>query len=169
MYIKQIELENFKNFKEKKIIELHKGLNVIFGANGAGKSNILDSINFIYDKEDLRIKNDIDFFNSLSNNPKLTVKIVLDNTEIEKTLEKDASDTIKTSYYLNNKLSSKDEISELLKEIKSELKDDCGMSLNVEDVKNYALGLKKQSQNIQIIAVSDRKPILEAADKIINL
>ena len=169
MYIKQIELENFKNFKEKKIIELHKGLNVIFGANGAGKSNILDSINFIYDKKDSRIKNDIDFINSSSNNPKLTVKIVLDNTEIEKTLEKDASGAIKTSYYLNNKLSSKDKILEILKEINIELKDDCGISLNTEDVKNYALELKKQSQNAQIIAVSERKPILEAADKIIKL
>lgn len=170
MYIRQIELENFKNFKEKKIVEFDKGLNIIFGANGTGKSNILDSINFIYGKKDLRVRNDADFFNLSSDNPKSRVKIIFDNcNEIEKVLERNSSGDIKTLYYLNKETSSEGEILEFLKAINLTLIDCCGMSLSVENVKGYAWGLKEQSQNTQIIAISNREPILQAADKIIEI
>lgn len=43
MYLKKISLENFKCF-EKTEIELQKKLTLLVGANGAGKTSVLDGI-----------------------------------------------------------------------------------------------------------------------------
>lgn len=46
MYIKQLEVDNFKSFANKVDIPLLKGFTTISGPNGSGKSNIIDSILF---------------------------------------------------------------------------------------------------------------------------
>ena len=46
MYIKQLEIDNFKSFANKSEIPLLKGFTTISGPNGSGKSNIIDSILF---------------------------------------------------------------------------------------------------------------------------
>lgn len=43
MYIKKIKLENFRNY-EKEEIEFDKNINIIYGDNAQGKTNILESI-----------------------------------------------------------------------------------------------------------------------------
>ena len=43
MYIKEIILENFRNYKNEKI-ELNENTNIIFGDNAQGKTNILEAI-----------------------------------------------------------------------------------------------------------------------------
>lgn len=43
MYIEKIELKNFRNYKEQKIF-LEKGINIFFGDNAQGKTNIIESI-----------------------------------------------------------------------------------------------------------------------------
>ena len=43
MYIKNIELQNFRNY-EKQNIELNKNINIIYGDNAQGKTNILEAI-----------------------------------------------------------------------------------------------------------------------------
>ena len=43
MYIKKIKLENFRNY-EKKEIEFDKNVNIIYGDNAQGKTNILEAI-----------------------------------------------------------------------------------------------------------------------------
>ena len=43
MYIKKIKLENFRNY-EKEEIEFDKNVNIIYGDNAQGKTNILESI-----------------------------------------------------------------------------------------------------------------------------
>jgi chromosome segregation protein len=47
LYLKQVELENFKSFGKKKKIPFLKGFTVITGPNGSGKSNIGDAILFV--------------------------------------------------------------------------------------------------------------------------
>ena len=44
MYIKQLEIDNFKSFANKSEIPLLKGFTTISGPNGSGKSNIIDSV-----------------------------------------------------------------------------------------------------------------------------
>ena len=43
MYIKKINLKNFRNYKEQEI-NLEKGINLFYGNNAQGKTNILESI-----------------------------------------------------------------------------------------------------------------------------
>lgn len=46
MYIKQLEIDNFKSFANKVDIPMLQGFTTISGPNGSGKSNIIDSILF---------------------------------------------------------------------------------------------------------------------------
>ena len=43
MYINKIKLQNFRNYKNQEI-ELNKNLNVFYGNNAQGKTNILEAI-----------------------------------------------------------------------------------------------------------------------------
>ena len=43
MYIKKISLENFRNY-EKEEIELNKNINIIYGNNAQGKTNIIEAV-----------------------------------------------------------------------------------------------------------------------------
>src|SRR5512138_431574 len=46
MYIKEIELTNFKSFARKVKVPFYDDFTTISGPNGSGKSNIIDSILF---------------------------------------------------------------------------------------------------------------------------
>ncbi len=43
MNVKRIKLNNFRNYEEQEIL-LDKNINIIYGNNGEGKTNILESI-----------------------------------------------------------------------------------------------------------------------------
>lgn len=66
MYLSQIEIEGYRVFNEKTTINLKKGLNVIVGENGSGKSTIIDAIRLLL-SEDEYSRNGIkeeDFYSS---------------------------------------------------------------------------------------------------------
>ncbi len=69
MHLKYIELFGFKTFPDKIRIPFDKGINVIVGPNGCGKTNIVDAVRFILGEQnlkELRLKsmNDIIFHGS---------------------------------------------------------------------------------------------------------
>lgn len=43
MYLKKIELKNFRNYQEE-VVEFHKKVNIITGKNAQGKTNLLESL-----------------------------------------------------------------------------------------------------------------------------
>src|SRR6185295_11803161 len=47
MRIKQLELNGFKSFMERTVLELPLGVTAIVGPNGCGKSNIVDAIRWV--------------------------------------------------------------------------------------------------------------------------
>jgi len=55
MYLKDIELENFKSFARKTKIPLLQGYTAVTGPNGAGKSNISDAILFVLGPRSSRV------------------------------------------------------------------------------------------------------------------
>jgi len=108
IYIKEIELEGFKSFKNLTRIYLDKCLIGITGPNGAGKSNIVDSILFAlgrYKRSRLRVVNIKELINFKSDRAR--VKIVFSNgVEIERIVTKKGYSYFK----LNNKNVTLDEL-----------------------------------------------------------
>ena len=43
MYIEEIELQNFRNYENQKI-NLNKEINIVYGNNAQGKTNIIESV-----------------------------------------------------------------------------------------------------------------------------
>jgi len=54
MRIKRIELNGFKSFLERTVLELPLGVTAIVGPNGCGKSNIVDAIRWVLGEQSAR-------------------------------------------------------------------------------------------------------------------
>ncbi len=54
MFVKKIEIFGFKTFAEKTEVELSKGLTVIVGPNGCGKTNITDALMWVLGESNVR-------------------------------------------------------------------------------------------------------------------
>ena len=166
MIITKLEIENFKNVC-RETISFCDGLNVITGANGVGKSNILDSISFVFGKKDKRVHNNKFFFNKKNYSKNSVVKITTDdNQTIERILKQYPSGYTISKYYINDKLSTKKRISDFAEQINTQIIDDCGVCMNLDDSENYAKELKKITKATQIIVVSHSKSIIDAADMV---
>lgn len=67
MYLSDIKIEGYRLFKDRQILHLRKGLNVLVGENGCGKSTVIDAIRLLLN-EDEYARNGIseeDFYSSV--------------------------------------------------------------------------------------------------------
>ena len=75
--ISSIELENFKSFSGSCKIPFDNQLNIITGAKGSGKSNIINAINFIFSEEEPeKLEN---YITTGKNYAKVTVEVMTSN------------------------------------------------------------------------------------------
>lgn len=122
MYIKQLEVDNFKSFANKVDIPLLKGFTTISGPNGSGKSNIIDSILFALGLSTSRTLRAEKLFHLISTHTKRNEAIVKvtfgeteDNQDFTVTRKiKKSSQGYNSLYYFNDKQVTLTEIHTLL-------------------------------------------------------
>ena len=124
MYIKQLEIDNFKSFARKVEIPLLEGFTTISGPNGSGKSNIIDSILFalgLATTRNLRAEKVSHLISTYTNRNDATVKVTfsgLDNNEpdfsVARRLKKASNGSYLSTYFLNDNIVTLTEIHSLL-------------------------------------------------------
>jgi chromosome segregation protein len=137
VYLKQVEMENFKSFGHKLIVPFYPGFTAITGPNGSGKSNIVDAILFVLGPKSSKVMRagrltDL-IFNGGKNrkNPSkyCKVSLVFDNSQrkmpvdanevvltrmIKRAPLKDNPDNYYSYFYINDRSASFTEFADLL-------------------------------------------------------
>ena len=88
MHLKQLELQGFKSFADKTILEFKPGITTVIGPNGSGKSNISDSIRWVLGEQSMKSlrgakSEDVIFAGTQNRKPVgfAEVSIVIDNSD----------------------------------------------------------------------------------------
>ena len=113
MYIKQLEVDNFKSFANKVDIPLLQGFTTVSGPNGSGKSALIESILFalgLSTSRTLRSEKLFDFISNLTKRNEAVVKVTLSDSKdgdfsVTRKIKK-SSQGYNSIYYLDDKLSS---------------------------------------------------------------
>ena len=114
MYIKQLEIDNFKSFANKSEIPLLKGFTTVSGPNGSGKSNIIDSVLFalgLANASEMRAENLSQFISTYTRRNDALVKVTFGDTEggqdlsIARRIRK-SSQGYASTYYVNDSVTT---------------------------------------------------------------
>lgn len=104
MQIKEIYLENFRNYNKQKIT-LDDNINIFYGKNAQGKTNILEALYFCALGRSFRTYKENELINFENNSSKIIVKYLKNNreNEIEITINKNERKCIKLNKIKINK------------------------------------------------------------------
>ena len=119
MYIKELQVDNFKSFANDMTIPFLKGFTTISGPNGSGKSNIIDGILFalgLASARNLRTEQLSDFISTHTKKNEAFVKVVFEpessdeeQISVARKIRK-SSQGFNSVYYLNDRISTLTEI-----------------------------------------------------------
>ena len=115
MYLKRLELQGFKSFADKTVLEFMPGITSVIGPNGSGKSNISDAIRWVLGEQSmksLRGSKSLDIIFAGTQNRKslgfAEASLVFDNTDgslpieyTEVTITRKIYRSGETGYYIN--------------------------------------------------------------------
>ncbi len=145
MYINKLWLTNFRNYNKQKI-EFSKGINIFYGDNAQGKTNIIEAIYLSSIGKSFRAKKDIELVNIKNQ------QFAIIDTEFEK---KDRNGKIKLeikdkkNIYINNVKAKK--VSEILGNINIVL-------FSPDDINLFKGGPSKRRRSLDIM-ISQLRPI----------
>ncbi len=54
MILKKIEIQGFKSFSDRVVLELNEGITSVIGPNGSGKSNISDAVRWVLGEQSMK-------------------------------------------------------------------------------------------------------------------
>lgn len=114
MYIKQLEIDNFKSFANRSEIPMLKGFTTVSGPNGSGKSNIIDSVLFalgLANAGELRAENLSHFISTYTKRNEAFVKVTFGDMEDGQDLSiarriRKSSQGYASTYYLNDSVTT---------------------------------------------------------------
>ncbi len=117
MYIKQLEIDNFKSFANSVEIPLLKGFTTISGPNGSGKSNIIDSILFalgLSSSRTLRAEKLFHLISTYTKRNEAFVKVTFAETDdgdfsVARRIRK-SSQGFNSIYYMDDKIVTKEDV-----------------------------------------------------------
>ncbi len=115
MYLKRLELQGFKSFADKTVLEFMPGITAVIGPNGSGKSNISDAIRWVLGEQSIKslrgAKSEDIIFAGTQNRKSLgfaEATIVFDNSDAklpieyaEVTVTRKIYRTGETGYFIN--------------------------------------------------------------------
>lgn len=115
MYLKRLEMQGFKSFADKTVLEFMPGITTVIGPNGSGKSNISDAIRWVLGEQSmksLRGTNSLDVIFAGTQNRKslgfAEVSLVFDNSDgrlpveyTEVTVTRKLYRSGESAYYIN--------------------------------------------------------------------
>ncbi len=102
MYIKKVKLNNFRNYKQQEI-DLNNGINIFFGDNAQGKTNILEAIFLCAIGKSFRVKKEKELINTEEQNA--IIEIEFEKTDREGKIKIQLED--KKNIYINGIKQSK--------------------------------------------------------------
>ncbi|MBO6087877.1 chromosome segregation protein SMC [bacterium] len=114
MYIKQLEIDNFKSFANKSEIPFLKGFTTVAGPNGSGKSNIIDSVLFalgLANAGELRAENLSHFISTYTKRNDAFVKVTFGEAENGEDLSigrkiRKTNQGYASTYYINDSVTT---------------------------------------------------------------
>src|SRR3989339_1319190 len=105
MRLKTLEINGFKSFAQKTILEFENPIVAIVGPNGSGKSNVVEAFRFVLGEQSMKSMRgkggaDMIFKGSkgLPKGSKATVKIYFNNTDKIFKLSNDSGEPVDLSY-----------------------------------------------------------------------
>ncbi len=98
MYIKKIILNNYRNYNEQEI-NLNKNINIFYGDNAQGKTNIIEAIYLSSIGKSFRTKKDKELINIENNNEKAIIQIDFEKIDRDGKIKIEIND--KKNIYIN--------------------------------------------------------------------
>ncbi len=174
MYIKQLEIDNFKSFARKVEIPLLEGFTTISGPNGSGKSNIIDSILFalgLATTRNLRAEKIAHLISTYTNRNDAIVKVTFSGTDdgvdfsVARRLKKASNGQYLSTYFINDNIATLTEVHSLLEKYNITPNSyNVIMQLDVMSITNCTSGERRKIID-EIAGVADFDRRIEQANK----